>query len=70
VGVVCPKNVKAIDNSWVLRTNMNADGLTQRFRARLVSKGHVQKAGIDYDENFRPVARFDAVGSVLAVAVL
>ena len=68
--VVCPKNVKVIDNSLLLRTKLNADGLTQRLRARLVAKGHVQKACIDYDETFSPVARYDTERAVLAVAVL
>ena len=27
--VVCPKNVKVISSCWVLRTKLNADGLTQ-----------------------------------------
>jgi len=42
----CLKNVKVIDNCWVLRTTVNAEGLTKWLRARLVAKGHVQKAGI------------------------
>jgi len=29
--VDCPKNVKVINNHWVLRTKLNADGLTQWF---------------------------------------
>jgi len=41
--VDCPKNVKVIDNRWVLLTKLNADGLTKRFRARLVAKGHMQR---------------------------
>ena len=30
--VDCPKNVKVIDNHWVLRTKLNANGLTKRLR--------------------------------------
>jgi hypothetical protein len=70
LGVACPKNVKVIVNSWVLRTKLNADGLTQRLRAPLVAKRHVQKAGIDYDETFSPVARYDTVRAMLAVTPL
>jgi hypothetical protein len=40
--VDCPKNVKVIDNRWVLRTEPNVDGLTKRLRVKLVAKVHVQ----------------------------
>jgi hypothetical protein len=56
-----PKNLKVLDNCWVLRMKLGADGTTQRLRARLVVKGYAQKAGIDYDEAFNPVARYDTV---------
>lgn len=51
-----------IDNRWVLRTKPNIDGLTKRFRAGLVAKGHVETAGIDYDKTFRPVERYAISG--------
>jgi len=70
VGVVCQKNVKVINNSWVLRRKLNGDGLTQRLRTRLAAKGHVQRTGTGYDETFSPVARYDTVRFVLAVPVL
>jgi hypothetical protein len=41
--VDCPKNVKVIDNRWVLLTKLNADGLKKQFLTRLVTKGHVQR---------------------------
>ena len=65
--VDCPKNVKVIDNRWVLRTKLNADGFTKRLHGRLVAKGHVQKAGIDYDKTFSRVARYDTVRAVVAI---
>ena len=68
--VDCPNKVKVIDNRWVLRTTVNADSLTKRLRARLVAKGHVQKAGIYYNEIFSSVSPYDEVCAVLAVAAL
>ena len=65
-----PKNVKVINNRWVLQTKLNYDGLTKWLRARLVAKGLVHKAGINYDEIFSPVACYNTVCAVLAVTVL
>lgn len=55
--VDCPKNVNVIDNRWILWTKLNV-GLTKRLRSGLVAKGHVQTAGIDYDETLRPVDHY------------
>ena len=62
--------MKVFYSCLVLRKKLNADGLTKRLRSRLVAKGHVQKAGIDYDETFRPVTWYDTVRAVLAVAAV
>jgi hypothetical protein len=37
-------------------------------KARLVTKGYVQRADIDYEEAFAPVARLESVRLLLAIA--
>ena len=46
----------------------NADGSTERFKARLVAQGYTQKEGLDYDETFSPVVRSESIRSVISLA--
>nr|GFB98228.1 hypothetical protein [Tanacetum cinerariifolium] len=43
-------------------------GIVIRNKARLVAQGHTQEEGIDYDEEFAPIARIEAIRLLLAYA--
>ena len=62
-----PKNKKIIGVKWVFRTKLNAYGSINKYKTRLVVKGHVQIFGVDYSDIFAPVVRLDTIPLLLAI---
>jgi len=62
-----PKEKDVISVNWVYKTKHDAEGNTQKHKARLVAWGFTQQPEIDFNETFAPVARMDTVRSVLAM---
>ncbi|KAH9751148.1 hypothetical protein KPL71_014161 [Citrus sinensis] len=58
---------KIIGNKLVYKIKRNGNDQVERYRARLVVKGYVQKEGIDFNEIFLPVVRLTTVRIVLAM---
>ncbi|GKB26996.1 retrovirus-related pol polyprotein from transposon TNT 1-94 [Tanacetum coccineum] len=63
-----PKSAKTIGVKWVFKTKLNEMGEVDKYKARFVAKGYSQQAGIDYTEVFAPVARWDTIRMILALA--
>lgn len=64
-----PKDKKILTNKWVFKVKMNKDGSMDKYKARLVARGFEQEAGIDYEEVFAPVARYETIRTLFAIAV-
>ena len=63
-----PKGQKTIGVKWVYKTKLKENGEVVKHKARLVAMGYKQEFGVDYKEVFAPVARYDTIRLVIAMA--
>lgn len=63
-----PLERKVIDVKWVYRTKLNADGLVNKHKSRLVVKIYAQIFCVDLSETFALVTRLDTIKLIFAIA--
>ena len=67
--VVPIPNRNIVGSKWVFRIKKDENRKVTRFKARLVAKGFTQQPGVDFDEVFSPVVRFDTLRVLIAKTV-
>nr|GEU68007.1 putative ribonuclease H-like domain-containing protein [Tanacetum cinerariifolium] len=63
-----PYGKRAIGTKWIFKNKKDERDIVVRNKARLVTQGHTQEEGIDYEEVFAPAARIEAIRLFLAYA--
>jgi hypothetical protein len=56
---------KKIGVKWIYKTKYNENGKVEKHQARLVAKGYSQQYGVDYNEVFAHVARWDTITTIV-----
>ena len=55
-----PPNIRLIESTWISKNKLD-----DRFRARLVAQGYTQIPGVDFTENYSPVATNATLHTIL-----
>ena len=63
-----PQGKKVVGSRWIYTMKHAADGSVEKYKACFVAKGFSQKAGIDYEETFAPVARYSSIRTIISLA--
>src|ERR1700744_1420584 len=58
-----PNGIRTLKSKWVFKLKSNPT----IYKARLVVKGFLQKYGIDYEEIFSPVCRYESIRLLLSI---
>jgi len=63
-----PPGHKAIRSKWVFKVKSLSTGELDKFKCRLVGLGFMQVPGLQYNETFSPVAHWNSIRVLLALA--
>ena len=63
-----PKERNVIGLKWMFKSKTNQDSLVQKYKARLVAKRHSQQPGVDYQETFALVVRYETIKILITLA--
>ena len=61
------EGAKPIGCKWTFKTKRDLKGDVERYKARLIAKGFIQKEGIDYTETFSSVSSKDSFRTIMAL---
>ncbi|KAH9753276.1 hypothetical protein KPL71_015010 [Citrus sinensis] len=70
VNVNKPPNKKLVGSKWIFKLKVGAsEKEPPRHKARLVANGFTQREGVDFNEVFSPVVKYNSIRLLLALSV-
>lgn len=63
-----PEHINVVGTKWIFKNKIDENGNVGRNKARLVSQGHSQIQGIDFEETLTLVARLESIGLLFGIA--
>ena len=65
-----PPGCKPLSSKWVFKRKRKVDGSIDKYKARLLIKGHKKAEGLDYFDTYSLVTRINSIRMVLAIIAL
>jgi len=66
---VLSQDKKTIRCKWVFKKKFKVDGIVNRYKEKLVSKGYSQVQGTDCQEYFSHVAKMTSIDTLLNLSI-
>ena len=63
-----PQGKKVVGSRWIYKVKHAADESVEKYKTRFLTKGFLQKEGIDYEETVAPVARYSSIRTIILLA--
>ncbi|CAB0030815.1 unnamed protein product [Trichogramma brassicae] len=63
-----PPKAELIDTKWVFKVKLDSSGNINRYKARLCARVFKQRQGVNYEETYAPVVRYESLRVLFAVA--
>lgn len=60
-----PPGTKPIDLKWIFKLKKDTKGEIIKYKARIITKGYIQRQGVDFAEVFAPMTRLEIVRLLL-----
>ena len=65
-----PPGNNPLGSKWIFKRKMKPDGTIDKYKARLVVKGYIQKEGLDYFDTYSPITRITSIRMSITLATV